>query len=103
MIAGMPRKPPSPDSLLCILGRRIRDRRLAVGLTQPELAAVIGHSQRMISYYETGRREPTVETIARICHAVDMPISTFMSALDDYAAAVRDVAVPKNPKLRRAC
>ena len=40
---------------------RIRERRLALGMTQAELGNQIGFVDNTISNYEKGLREPTLE------------------------------------------
>ena len=47
-------------------GRLIRDRRLANGLTQAQLAIRAGSTQAAISRLERGEVSPTVETIERL-------------------------------------
>ena len=47
----------------------IRLARVRRGLTQRELAANAGTSQPVVSAYEHGRREPSVETLRRLIAA----------------------------------
>jgi transcriptional regulator with XRE-family HTH domain len=47
-------------------GRVIRDRRLANGLTQAQLALRAGSTQAAISRLERGELSPTIETIERL-------------------------------------
>jgi transcriptional regulator with XRE-family HTH domain len=47
----------------------LRDARRAAGLTQASLAARAGTSQATISAYETGRKEPSVQTFSRLLAA----------------------------------
>ncbi|HKO29076.1 MAG TPA: helix-turn-helix transcriptional regulator [Solirubrobacteraceae bacterium] len=47
-------------------GRLIRDRRLANGLTQAQLALRAGSTQAAISRLERGALSPTIETIERL-------------------------------------
>jgi transcriptional regulator with XRE-family HTH domain len=47
----------------------LRDARLAAGLTQAALAKRAGTSQATVSAYETGRKEPSVQTLSRLLAA----------------------------------
>lgn len=70
-------------------GDVVRRARLAAGLSQHELALRSGVSQPHVSAYETGRRQPTVPTIARLVEATGhslifdlVPHATPMSLAD---------------------
>ena len=54
--------PPTAGSLL-------RDARRRSGLSQAELAERAGIAQSVVSVYESGRREPSLATIARLVRA----------------------------------
>lgn len=47
----------------------LRDARRRAGLSQPQLAARAGTSQATVSAYENGRKQPSVETLARLLAA----------------------------------
>jgi len=47
-------------------GLEIRQARRRAGLTQSALAAIAGTSQEALSAYESGRRQPTIETLTRL-------------------------------------
>jgi len=47
----------------------VRGARRAAGLTQAELATRAGTSQATLSAYETGRKQPSVETLSRLLAA----------------------------------
>jgi transcriptional regulator with XRE-family HTH domain len=47
----------------------LRRVRTAAGLTQTQLARLAGTTQSVVAAYETGAREPTVPTLARLCAA----------------------------------
>lgn len=55
------------------LGQRIRELRLAAGLTQAELARRTGIHRPNIARVEAGRHTPSLETIARLAHAIGVP------------------------------
>lgn len=47
-------------------GLEIRLARRRAGLTQSALATLAGTSQETLSAYESGRRQPTIETLTRL-------------------------------------
>jgi DNA-binding XRE family transcriptional regulator len=49
---------------------RVRERRLACGLTQGELAARAGVSRQLVAAVETGRNAPAVDAALAIAHAL---------------------------------
>lgn len=53
-----------------LVGRNVRDTRLALGMTQERLAEVSGFSQQYISDLERGRRNPTVVTLHELAQAL---------------------------------
>lgn len=57
------------------LGRRIRDRREEMGLTQARLAKLSATSQQHVSLIEKGLLEPTLATLRRILAALELRIS----------------------------
>ncbi|MDR1313289.1 MAG: helix-turn-helix domain-containing protein [Deltaproteobacteria bacterium] len=45
---------------------RLSGRRKEVGFSQIDVGEALGTSSKTVSGYETGRREPTLETLARL-------------------------------------
>lgn len=62
--APRPRKKASP--LACA--------RLASGLTQKQLADLVGCNQKDISRWETGDRKPTIESLLKLSKALNQPL-----------------------------
>ena len=62
------------------LGARIRELRLAAGLTQAELARRTGIHRPNIARVEAGRHTPSLETLARLASAIGVPTTR---VLDD--------------------
>lgn len=65
------------NNLKILLGEKIKEYRKAKNLTQQELAEIIGVGTPNISYFETGRYAPTIETLEKIAHALDAEIFEF--------------------------
>ena len=55
-----------------VVGKRIKERREALALTQKELADLVGVSPSFIGHLERAEKIPSVETLAKLCAAVDM-------------------------------
>lgn len=51
------------------LGKWLKERRLAAGLSQAQVAGLVGRHKTFVSKYEAGRRLE-VEMFVRICEAV---------------------------------
>ena len=54
------------------IGKRIKSRREALGMTQRKLADSVGVSSSFIGHLERAEKVPSVETLARLCAAMDM-------------------------------
>ena len=65
----------------------IRMARRRAGLTQAELAARASTSQAAISAYESGRRSPSVDTLARVLLAAGFELRMRMSQPDTHEQA----------------
>ena len=59
------------------IGRRVRELRLAAGLSQRGLSRLVGISQQHLMRCETGRQELKASTLWRICSVVDTDLSEF--------------------------
>jgi transcriptional regulator with XRE-family HTH domain len=59
------------------LGARIREARMAAGLTQDELSDLVGVGMRQIQYYESGDSNP-YRTLRRIAEATDRSVGWFL-------------------------
>lgn len=61
------------------LGARLRALRLEAGLTQAELARRTGIHRPNIARVEAGRHTPSLETLARLAHAIGVPTTRVLS------------------------
>ncbi|HKY74475.1 MAG TPA: helix-turn-helix transcriptional regulator [Patescibacteria group bacterium] len=60
------------------LGKRIKEARLRTGMSQQELANVVGVSDKTISAYEVGRVDPPLESLEKLSQATSHPIAYFI-------------------------
>jgi DNA-binding XRE family transcriptional regulator len=67
------------------LGRseRLADIRLEAGLSQDELASMIGTSQPRLSLWEAGREKPSFDCLVRLQKALSTDFNRLMAALTD--------------------
>lgn len=77
-------------------GKRLARLRKAKGLTQVELAKLIGVTQRVISYYE--RRSPYLPSnlLFKIAKVLKIPVDELIGTKE-----IKDRINPKHPKLWR--
>ena len=76
------------------IGIGIKNARLAVGITQAELARRLGVTPQAISQYERGEKKPKIETIKKIADALG--VSWFhLSHLDDLVATSEERVLEK--------
>lgn len=58
-----------------LIGQAVRERRLALGLSQTEVAARAGMTQSALSRLEAGGAVPTIPILERIAVALDSELS----------------------------
>ncbi|WP_329768212.1 helix-turn-helix transcriptional regulator [Stenotrophomonas muris] len=93
---------PAPIAPARTLGRRLREARLAKGMTQAELGAALGLDDEnsaapRISRYERGDRMPDEETMEALAEALDLPVAYFHATSDVLADAILLIArLPAN-------
>ena len=88
------------------VGARVRQLRKRLGLTVEQLASRAGVSAGMISQLERGIGNPALESLARLSHALSVPIANLMLAADDderrvVRAGERRVLEPLDPESER--
>ena len=66
------------------IGENIKNARKKAGLTQKELAEKMGSTQQNLAQYESGKRNPKLETLNKIAGALEIPVSLLTSSLDSF-------------------
>ncbi|WP_375697157.1 helix-turn-helix domain-containing protein [Bartonella sp. AP14QHHD] len=81
----------NPNFIDILIGKRIRHRRIAMGLSQKELGSYLGVSFQQIQKYEKGFNRVSAGCLLKIAQKLEVPISFF------YADIVtkEDVSVEK--------
>ena len=67
------------DSARVDLGRRVKERREALDLSQAELAAKAGMDQAYISHIESGKYSSGIDTIGKIAAALDLEVAALLT------------------------
>ena len=62
------------DNIKVLLGQKIREIRKARNLTQEQLAEKIDIGTPNISYFETGKFSPSIETLEKIAKALNVEV-----------------------------
>jgi transcriptional regulator with XRE-family HTH domain len=68
-------------------GQRLREARVAAGLSQSELEDISGIPKARLSRYENGHVEPSIQTLARLSSALNVSEA---SLLGDQRAILED-------------
>ena len=62
-----------------MFNEKLKDARKQKGLLQSELGKLIGVRTQTIGRWETGKSEPNLETINKLCEALDVPLRYFIN------------------------
>lgn len=69
------------------VGKKIRQRRWLTGMTQQELAEIVGIKFQQIQKYETGANRVSASRLWDISEALDVPIASFFEGLRETEQA----------------
>jgi transcriptional regulator with XRE-family HTH domain len=115
--AATDRSPRDAQAVDLEVGRRVRRRRLEMGLTQGELAELAGVTYQQLYKYETGSNRVSAGRLHRIAQALGVDVGHFFADDDpvghDWAGVnkgqrrmllelVRHVAAIRDPRQREA-
>lgn len=79
------------------LGKRLRQRRRTLGLTQQQIAEAVGVRFQQIQKYECGANRISAARMWLLAKALEAPVGSFFDGLDENADASEDDL----PKTRR--
>lgn len=71
-----------PHTVDVHVGKRIRQRRWLIGMTQQKLAELVGIKFQQIQKYETGANRVSASRLWDIGEAMGVPVSFFFEGLD---------------------
>lgn len=66
-----------------LTGKRMKQRRLQLGISQQDLAAVLQTTQNQIWRYENEKNDPTGEVIVAIAQALDISADWLLGLTED--------------------
>lgn len=78
---------PQPADETQEIGRRIREARTKKGLSQGELARLVGVRDQTVWKYEAGRLRPSADSLVNLAAALDVEESWIMRGEDPPKAA----------------
>lgn len=71
------------------VGKRIRQRRWLVGMTQQQLAEQVGIKFQQIQKYETGANRVSASRLWDISEAMDVPVNFFFEGIENEVTAAK--------------
>lgn len=74
-----------------IVGRRIRNYRLQLGLSQEKVAELSGCHPTYIGQVERGEKNATLESIEKIASAVNVPLSKLFDKFESHVDTEADI------------
>ena len=69
---------------MSIFSQRIKELRLSHNLSLKEVAQIIGMSLMAYAHYEYGDRQPSIETINKLCDLYEVPSDYLIGRIDNY-------------------
>jgi transcriptional regulator with XRE-family HTH domain len=88
-------------------GNRLREARVAAGLSQSELEELSGIPKARLSRYENGHVEPSIQTLARLAKALNVSEASLLgderAAMEEFFTilSVRGVAISSKEQAQR--
>ena len=61
-----------------IFGKRLKELRLEMGLSQRKLGEVFNVCNQTISFWESGSREPDLDTLLELAHFFDVSLENLL-------------------------
>ncbi|MCC7426354.1 MAG: helix-turn-helix transcriptional regulator [Alphaproteobacteria bacterium] len=83
------------------VGARIRERRVMLGLSQQQLAQLIGVTYQQAHKYERGLNRIAAGRLYEIAQALDVPVGWFFSGLDQGGRALPNAQQRRGLELAR--
>lgn len=82
------------------LGKRIRDARLKVGLTQSQLAEYLGKSDNVVTNWEKGTNRPDADMINKLCAILNVSPNWLLNYDLEEKTDIGNSDEVKNPDIR---
>lgn len=62
-----------------IFGKRLKELRVEKGLSQQKLGELLGFCNQTISFWESGSREPDLDTLVQIAHYFEVSFEELLT------------------------
>lgn len=72
----------NPDPIDVHVGSRVRLRRTLIGLSQSELASILGLTFQQVQKYENGANRISASRLYKVAEALSVPVSFFFDAME---------------------
>jgi transcriptional regulator with XRE-family HTH domain len=83
-------------------GNRLRESRLAAGLSQSELEDISGIPKARLSRYENGHVEPSIQTLNRLARALNVSEASLLgderAAMEEFFAVLAERGITISTK-----
>ena len=80
-------------------GQLIVEARKRAGITQTELASLMGTHQSVVARWETGKTQPTLETVSKAVQAAGLKLEVSLTGGDDNPTPPIRAKVPIPPAM----
>ena len=93
------------SGIVCCMKYRIKEHRTTRGWTQEQLAQLAGSSKGYISQLESGKRDPSAETLRSLAAAFNVDVTEMIAPENDSAKEAIDLLetfLKLSPKDRQA-
>ena len=84
---------------MILVKNRVRELRRAKGITQAELARVIGVAQNTLSYWEQGKYDIDTDSLQRIADYFDCSVDYLLVRSDSTASSANAVSPTPSPTI----
>lgn len=88
------------QAIQILVGARIRELRIATGLTVADLARKVGFSQGQMSKLETGKAALSIGTLSSLCDVLDRPLSYLFQKDTEIPRVLGTMATVAGPESR---
>jgi len=72
------------DTIDILVGKKIRQHRCMVGMSQKEIAQIIGITFQQVQKYEKGQNRISAARLWRLSRALNIPVSAFFEDVGGY-------------------
>lgn len=83
----------SVSNITKVIGQRLRNERVKLGLSQEKLAEMAGCHPTYIGQIERGEKNPTIESLEKISNALEISLSQLFEKLGGNKSNGKDIAL----------